>query len=399
MKDQYVLVTIYLTLFIASPLIIILHETGHALAYLLFTKPDNIDLYIGSAGDKRNTWLVRVGNFNYYIKKSLSVFLGPGLCVSNKTETNYRHRILILLGGVLFTFIIACIPALLVLLFHASPLVQMACYIFWGFAALSLLLNLIPANIKGIRNFMLEQSDLEKDGKQIIFTLRIRKVYAEYAQAMQCVMNKKYDEAIKFLQIVQQNFPAEKKILRRLSVLCIQQKRFDEAEVYLSLIEKSKQGDVTDMFNRACLYSFSRRSDEAIAAYQQVLKQYRNHILALNNLGYEMIKKGAHEVAAQIFEKVIKIKPAFCFAYCNLGYSKLIQGDLQEGKQYIDKALVIKQDCAPAYEYLAVYYLKLNKPYEAEKQVNKALEIDGELDLRDYHEELEKYNNENVVLD
>jgi hypothetical protein len=191
MKDWDVLLTVYLTLFISSPVIIFLHETGHALAHRLFTKPENVFIYIGTRGDKRNTWHVRIGKLNYYFKKSISLGWGSGLCVSSKVETDYRRRILILLAGVVVTFIIACIPALIVFIFHTGLLVGIACYGFWAMATLSLVVNLIPTDAKSIYNFAIEQTDLEKDGKQILFTFRIRKAYAEYAQAMQCVLDKK----------------------------------------------------------------------------------------------------------------------------------------------------------------------------------------------------------------
>src|ERR1700712_5748785 len=109
MNDYIILIVIYAALFISSPLIAILHELGHALAYLVLTKPDRIDIYIGSYGNSRNAIQFNSGKLYFYLKRSFPFVKGIGLCHSYKPETNYKRDILILLAGPVFTFIIAFI--------------------------------------------------------------------------------------------------------------------------------------------------------------------------------------------------------------------------------------------------------------------------------------------------
>ena len=70
MNDWGVLFLVYAVVFISSPLIAIIHELGHAFAYLVFTKPENIDIYIGTYGNSKNNIKFRAGKLQFYLKKS-----------------------------------------------------------------------------------------------------------------------------------------------------------------------------------------------------------------------------------------------------------------------------------------------------------------------------------------
>jgi hypothetical protein len=109
MNDSLVLPIIFLSIFVSGVLIAVLHETGHALAYLILTRPSKIDLYIGSHGEAGKYFKLKVGKLNYLFKKPLIKINGKGLCVSSKPEKSYRRRIIILLAGVVFTLIVAII--------------------------------------------------------------------------------------------------------------------------------------------------------------------------------------------------------------------------------------------------------------------------------------------------
>src|SRR5258708_4440771 len=107
MNDWAVIIVIYLALFISSPLIAILHELGHAFAYLVFTKPDKIDIYIGTYQLPKNAIQFKAGKLNFYIKRSFPFVKGIGLCRSYKAEKNYLYDIFILLAGSFFTLFTA----------------------------------------------------------------------------------------------------------------------------------------------------------------------------------------------------------------------------------------------------------------------------------------------------
>jgi len=71
MNDWIILAVIYAAVFISSPLIAVFHELGHALAYLVLTKPRKIDIYIGSYGSRKNVLRFNAGKLRFYVKKSI----------------------------------------------------------------------------------------------------------------------------------------------------------------------------------------------------------------------------------------------------------------------------------------------------------------------------------------
>ena len=144
MNDWVVLIVIFATVFISGPLIAVLHELGHAFAYLLITKPGRVDVFIGSYGDVKNSLRFKYGKLHFFVKRSFPFVKGVGLCRSSKAETNYIYDIIILLADPVFTLVSAALFALIVVNAGASLLLVIIGYILLGFSALSLIQNLAP---------------------------------------------------------------------------------------------------------------------------------------------------------------------------------------------------------------------------------------------------------------
>ncbi len=113
-------------------------QLGHAFAYLILTKPDKIDIYIGSYTLEKNAIQFKTGKVHFYIKRSFPFVKAIGLCKSYKAESNYLKYVVILLAGSFFTFLAGGVFALIAFNTHANLLLQIACYIFLGLSALSI---------------------------------------------------------------------------------------------------------------------------------------------------------------------------------------------------------------------------------------------------------------------
>jgi Tfp pilus assembly protein PilF len=391
MNEWLVLLSVFLSVFISGVLVIVLHETGHAFAYLILTRPEKIDLYIGSHGDQGKYFKLKAGKLTYLFKKPILTIKGKGICVSSKYEKDYRRRIIILLAGVVFTLVVALVFwAVIVIIDSALPL-QIFAYIFLGLSVIGFIFNLIPARYQGIRMYTKEYDRVNTDGRQILFAIKARKVYAEYMTAYEYIRENQPEQAIEQLKLVLAHVPNAEDVIRALSNQLLLLKKYAGAEPYLQKLEQLNKAHPQDVLNLATVKSKLHKHDEAIAGYQKVLKADRQNAIALNNLGYEMVKKGAHKVAAQILQKAIKLKPGFVYPYCNLAYSQFLQNDLGEGKQYLYKALQINNKSAYVHVVQAIYYLRMNKREEADASIAHALDIDPAIELNDYNEELEKY--------
>jgi len=389
MNDWAVIIVIYLIVFISGPLIAILHELGHAFAYLLLTKPDKIDIYIGSYRLEKNAIQFKTGKLHFYIKRSFPFVKGIGLCKSYKAEEDYLKYIIILLAGSFFTFFSAGILALIVFNSGAQLLVQIACYVFLGFSALSLLSNLVSRELsKSYTN------NLESDGKQLLFTLKIKNARPDYVEALQDIAKKEYAAAIVKLKHVLAVDPRNTDILRLLIITSLDGKQYDETANAITTIESINELSTDSLFYKGCLQSHTHQHDEAITSFSEVIKKNKNHILALNNIGYELIEKSAHQVAKRALDRAIKLSPEFDHPYSNLGYSKIVQGELVDGKALIDKCLQLNVNNANAYKALALYYLRLKNLDLAKTNIDKAIGLAADVDLDTYNRELKLLQEE-----
>jgi tetratricopeptide (TPR) repeat protein len=392
MNDWVVLVVIYAAVFASGLLIAILHELGHAFAYLLLTKPDQIDIYIGSYTRAKNAIHFKTGKLRFYIKRSFPFVKGIGLCRSYKMETDYKKDIIILLAGPVFTLVSAAIPAIIAFNTDVNLLVKISCYIFLTFSALSLLANLVPREIQKTGGF-----GLDNDGKQILFALRLKNAMPAYVEGLQHLWKKEYDAAIsKFKNVLEQSPRAAEKVLRLMVTTALEARQYTLAASYLDELEGKFEFTTDDLLNRGIIQSVTDQHDAAISTYSLVLKKDTRNLLALNNIGSELIEKGAHEVAKRALDRAIKLKPDFDAPYSNLGYSQILQGNLDEGKLLIDQCLQLNPKNADAYKTLGIYYLKRKEPALARSNFDKAVEIDADIDLGAYIEETQSVTDQGI---
>lgn len=387
MNDWVALIVIYAAVFTSGLLIAILHELGHAFAYLLLTKPPQIDIYIGSYTRAKNNIHFKIGKLHFYVKRSFPFVKAIGLCRSYKMERSYKKDIIILLAGPVFTLVSAAIPAIIALNTDVNQLLKISCYIFLTFSALSLLVNLVPHEVERAGGI-----SIDNDGKQILFALRVKNAMPQYVDGLLHLWKKEYDAAIaKFKSVMEQSPRAAEKVLRLLVTTALEARQYTLAASYLDEIEAGYEFKNDDLLNRGIIQSVTDQHDEAIATYSLLLKKDTRNLLALNNIGSELIEKGAHEVAKRALDRAIKLKPDFDAPYGNLGYSQVVQGNLEEGKLLIDQCLQLNPKNADAYKTLGIYYLQLNEPALAKTNFDKAIELDPDIDLGSYMDEVKTF--------
>ncbi|WP_310391007.1 hypothetical protein [Hymenobacter sp.] len=124
------------------PLLVLLHELGHAVPALMFT-PARVAVYLGSYGDGANSWRMQVGRLEIYVKK-WSLFWTGGLCVSSSSDMSKAQRVVMLLGGVLVTLAVAVVGFYGALRFDLHGSVKLYMSLLAVFATVTLITNLVP---------------------------------------------------------------------------------------------------------------------------------------------------------------------------------------------------------------------------------------------------------------
>jgi tetratricopeptide (TPR) repeat protein len=374
-----VIAGIYLTIYLCNPIITLFHELGHALAYLVFTKPHQIDVYIGSYGNTKQSYSFKAGKLRFYVKYSFPFTRRGGLCKSYRQEDNYIYKAIILLAGPAFSLIIAVALSYIAFNFDLHGSIKMFCIILVILSGIGFITNIAPRTIN-----LKDGTILYTDGKQLLFTLRARKVFKMYISVYKHLENEKFDLAIQTLKHVLTVVPDDEHILRLIIPILIQEKEYKEALGYFTTFKKKCILEANDYLTLGTLQSLNNQSEDAIKNYKIVLKLNKDQSVAMSNLAYEFIRQGNYQSATIILERTITLYTDFSYAYSNLGYCKILQDDLENGKELIDKSIELNSEDAYAYKHLGVYYFKKGNADQAFCYFNKALAIDKTIDLTPY---------------
>ncbi|HVW16077.1 MAG TPA: tetratricopeptide repeat protein [Mucilaginibacter sp.] len=376
----WVFVVVYCSIYLTSPIIIFFHELGHAIAYLILTKQNQIDVFIGSYGDKETKLKFRIGNLFFYIKYGFPLVKYRGQCQADTFVTNYFKEIAILLAGSFLSLLIAGILCLFAFEFEMHGAIKLYVFALIVWSSASLIINLFPLTFRGGR---------DSDGRQIFFATRIKKFYNEYATACNAQLNGDYAAATVNLQHLTAVYPKEEKILRQLITALLLLKNFEEAKNYYAQLKMRFELNANDYINFGYLNYRAAEKNLAIDSYKKGLELDPNNLVGLNNLAYQYTLSGEYEQAYELLNKAIEIDPGYSFSYNNLGYLKILAGHSEEGKSLIEKSIEMHSNNSYAYMHLGVYYLKIYDKKQAQANFQKALELDDKVVLENYMQELE----------
>ena len=364
-----------LAFFITTPVIVLFHELGHALAYLFLTKPENIDVYIGSYGLTEKSYNIRLGRLTLYLKKSFP-FINRGLCKSSNIEYNYIKQLIIILAGPVFTVFIILVISIIIFNTDVHGSIKLYCFACIIFSIVSLFINLTPRTIK-----VTGKADIDNDGKQLRFVFRLKGLRRDYIQALTNIMENNISEAIDKLTHILKVCPREEKILRALINLLVVEKKHNEALIRTQELEQVDYLTQEEILQKACMQSFIGKHTEAEKNYRKVLKYDKNNATALNNLGYTLAESKEYIEANKLLNRLIRLYPDFIHGYCTLGYMQILEGKLEEGKLLVEKALETDIKDAYAYKALGIYYRKQGNTEMEKVCFDKAIEIDNTIDL------------------
>ncbi|NCD71394.1 tetratricopeptide repeat protein [Mucilaginibacter agri] len=386
------ILAVYIALFITSPLIALLHELGHAFAYLILTKPNHIDVFVGSYGNEKNSYSFKLGRLSLHFKYSFPFIWGVGLCKSDTIESTPWKYIIILLAGPIFTLVMAIVFGLLAFHFDANGQLRMFCVALILFSFISLLTNLAPRTLnRSTANY------LESDGRQIAFTLKYWKVYPQYLSILDSIQKERFEVALfKIDNLLKNNKPHER--LLRYQIACnIALKRYETVIELTQQLNRFVYLTKVDYMNRGCAYSLLDKHELAIKDYYIVIKADATNPIVFNNLGYGLIETGDYKKAEKVLKKSISLNRDLSYANSNLGYLKILTGNFEQAKIVLDKA----QELDPAephnYKYLGIYHLRTMNLEEAQTNFHKCLELDSSIDLKKYLDEIELLNKRDKV--
>ncbi|RVU02415.1 tetratricopeptide repeat protein [Mucilaginibacter limnophilus] len=369
----YVLILCIL-FFVAAPFIVLTHELGHAVAYFILTKPDTIDIYVGSYSDS-NGPKIRIGKLTIYFKFSFPIMSNKGLCCSSKQETNYIKWIIILIAGSISSLLLACIIAWFVFNYDLHGLSKLFSLVLIGYSILAMITSLFQSSPTN------NECEYYNDGENILLALKLKNKLSVLKEIPELIANNNYKDAIANIKIVLKSAPDYVEYHRLLVQVLLWDKEFNKAKNHLNVIASHFTLKPTDYATLGYVNSMLQNKQFAIENYELCLKYDPTNVICLNNVGLEYTETNRYKEAEKYLKFAIDIQPDFWSAYAILGYCKILQNQLDEGKALIEKSISMDTMYSYAYKALGLYYIKTGDTLEAKKQLDKAREIDNTINL------------------
>jgi tetratricopeptide (TPR) repeat protein len=369
MKGPFIFASFFFFI-ISRSIIVILHELGHAIPALLFTK-QKVTVYIGSYGDPKKSIHFKIGLLEFWC--SYKIFSWEsGLCRLSSNAPSLNKQIIYVLLGPLFPLFFASIYLYFSIINEFDDY-----YVYFGliFFVLSLLdlKNLIPDK----KPIELYDGNLTyNDGYTLSRLFRHKKNLKQYTEAVDLYNDKEYKKAIPFFDLILKRKVRNEDVYRLNIFANIQIRDFERAKILFDEYKKDFTLASDDYSNGGLIYSELNLHEKALELYDKSLSINGNNVYSLNNKGYTLNLLDRYSEAIPYFDKAIESNELFAYAYNNRGLSKFKTGNVSEGLKDIDKSIEIDKDNSYSYRNLGIYHFDIGEIEKARELFLKSKELD-----------------------
>jgi len=338
---------------------VLIHELGHAFPSLLFTK-DPVWVFVGTSNPNDRTSGIRIGRLNLSFVP-LFIPVDAGVCYHSPAQ-KWLHKVIIVLGGTLFTFISASIFMWWVYANEMSDFWKFNAIFFLGLSALQLVTNLYPRVIY-------ESGDGGKahvtDGQHFLLLLREKFGAKEYQELYKLHSEGKKSEATKYLT----DWRKENKVNRRMYDLG--KEVYSEDKQWLEILF------LTDDFANSDLSRLKRDDYEMIGnayfetdAFQNALRCFEK-VQFFDPFNPEPFKNIARTYQAMgnlrdaeiAYNNALEIFPTDAIAHIKMSFVKRGMRKIEEAHSHFAEAIDLNPK-SPRVNYFAAKFLLENNEYE-----------------------------------
>ncbi|MDR6457789.1 Tfp pilus assembly protein PilF [Chryseobacterium vietnamense] len=348
---------IFIFLVLIRPLTVFFHEMGHAVTVWLITRK-KVHVFIGSYGDKDNSFPINFKDFSFYIFKN-PLKWGRGLCESEEKRFSVNKQILYVFGGPAASLLLVLLSYFII---SNTQFLTLFFIVLMVSSAIDFLINIFPSQ-KVV--YMSDGRSISNDGKAIVNLIRQKKLPKEYTEGIYKFNEKKYSEAASiFDSLLQESKDLD--IYRMAIISHINAKNFEKAkETAIIFKENNPSMTADDWTNFALTFTETGALAESLEYYDKALKMNPDNKFALNNKGYTLILLEKYEESIPLLNKAISVDKKFSYSYNNRGLAKINLDLYEEGRKDIEDSLQLGSENADAYKNLGIYYMKKMKYQEA----------------------------------
>lgn len=363
-----------------------IHEMGHALPSLAFTN-EEVQIHIGSYGDEENSSHFTIGKLKTFFKFDF-LHWNIGLC-KHKEVTKYREKILIVLGGPVFSLMIGIVLFFFIYFTDYSDLVEIIFTCFILSAVWDFVVNIVPSKNQIV---MYDGSVGYNDGTLLMMIIQESKLPQSYFEGVEFYHDKEYEQAISVFKNLLENGHNKKNVRLSLIQCLMTAKKYEEAINQYNILFKKKQIELDDFSILGYLQMKKGDFSNAIKSFNKYLYKYYQDASTLENRGYCYLQIGEYDKAIHDLNSAIIHSPNLAFAYNNRGLAKVRLGQIAEGLVDIEKSKSLDDSNAHVYLHLGYYYQKINNEKLAHEHFQKAKDMEIDFHGIDYLVETTREN-------
>ena len=357
----------------------LIHELGHAIPSLLFTKEEVI-ICVGSYENLNKSRGIKLGRLRAFF--TLNAFnWNSGLCL-HQGVTTFLQRFLIIVGGPLASLLVG----LSMIYVIKSGRIAESYVVVFVFLLVSALWDFISNIIPQSKPLVTHNGNIVyNDGYQLQQLLEQRQLPLHQQKALELSRLNKHQEV---LQVLQPDFPnqlKQAKVQEAYVTALLATKQTTDAEEVFYRFFGEKDLTSADWGLIGAIKFEQKQYDDALEAYKRaVYLDFKNPLL-LHQKAWCYFHLGAYRQAIQIFTSSLMHQPAFYNAFIDRAYAYIKLGELPLAAQDLEQALTIKQDNAKTYFYLGLLKKEEKKNKEALGYLLKAEKMGFEHYGLDYY--------------
>lgn len=280
---------IFLSIILSRPITTFVHELGHAIPSLLFTKGPVV-IYIGSYGDISNSTTTTFGRLSIVFKFKLTD-LQLGLC-RHQPSTKIWQDLLIILGGPIFSLLLGLFFAGLLPLFKESQYIAFTIGIFLTSGIWDFLVNIIP-NKSPMQ--LHDGNMVHNDGAQFLRVLKSRNYPEVYFEGMQLIdVGKNMEAAPKLKKAIEEGVH-DLHLYQLVMSIFKEEKQKEEAIDFHSNYGHHFKLDSSDYAEIGELFEEEGFISKALVQYNKAIELNYQNVRALSLRGNLLLEMGHHE--------------------------------------------------------------------------------------------------------
>ena len=328
----------------------LIHELGHAIPSLLFTKGPVV-ICLGSYADISSSLKIPLGRLTIYFKLNILTWI-MGLCSSEKPKSIAQNMI-ITLGGPLASLLLGLTMIHLINNFVLHDWQKSIVILFIFLAIYDFFINIIPLQ-KAL--YLYDGSVMYNDGKQLTMLFKQRNLPESYFNALDHFDKKEYKEAKAiFESLINQNVIHDA-INSKLIDVYIKLGEYDNAIDNMSKYSSMQKMRTEDNAKLGFIFYALGAYDKALNYYDNAIHYDYSNAIYLNGRG--LVKEALEDYngAFKDFKAAADFNEGYVDPIVSMGRIYFNMNHKQDAKVLLDAAIEIEPENADAHFYLGRYY-------------------------------------------